>query len=887
VSATDQDTGVPSLSGVTTFLFTDIEGSSRLWEREPERMRSALAQHDAILRAVVERHGGEVVKMSGDGVHAAFGDPADGVAAALQIQLDLAHVQADSDMPLRVRCGLHAGVTERRDKDFFGTAVNRAARIMSVGHGGQVLVSEAVAALVRERLPGSVSLRDLGSVRLRDLSQPERLYQLAHPDLRQDFPALRSLEAIPNNLPQQVTSFVGRERSLGEAGKLLRESRLLTLVGPGGIGKTRLSLQIAADAMDDYPDGVWFVELAPLSDPRLVAQAAASVLGVKEEAGRPVTEALVKFVKDRAVLLILDNCEHLLDACAELATQLLQAGPGLKIMASSREHLRVAGEATYPVPALAAPDPYQKFIHTALTDYEAARLFIDRAVAVQPAFAVSEKNAAAVAEVCHRLDGIPLAIELAASRTRALPVETIAARLNDRFRLLTRGDRTALPRQQTLRALIDWSYDLLTEHERALFRRLAVCAGGWTLEVGEAIGAGGSIASGDVLDLLTNLVEKSLVVVDAEGGRYRLLDTVRQYALERLGESGEESAIRDRHLAYYLAFAERARPELFGASQAAWLARLDLERENLLAAHAWCDTAVGGAESGVRLVYAVKPYCFNRGLLALGLRLTVEALRRGGAQQRNQARSRALADAGQYCSFMGRYREAREHLDESLSIAREIGDRTRIARVLQPLAMACLGERDLESARGHLEEALALAEELGDKRELAGALNALGQLHRLRFDLEIAEPLYDRAVALARELGDREVVAVGLLNLAMVNIARGSNRRARDILLEALGIARDVGSRPAAQSILEVCSGLAACTGQWGQAARFYGVAEAQIGDTGIRRDPTDEAFLTPLVEMSRSALGPAGFSQAEAGGRALPYEAAISEARAWLEGAH
>ena len=872
-------------SAVTTFLFTDIEGSTRLWEQEPERMPPALARHDVLVRAAVQHNRGEVVKMSGDGVHAAFSDPLDALCASLELQRALADSEVTNGIAIRVRCGLHAGVNERRDNDFFGNAVNRAARIMSTAHGGQVLLSQAVAVLVGERLPAGVSLRDLGVVRLRDLASPERVYQLVHPELRQDFPALRSLEATPNNLPQQVTSFIGRERELAEVKKLLSNTRLLTLLGVGGIGKTRLSLQVAADLMDDYPDGVWLVELAPLTDALLVPQAVASVLGVKEEAGRPVIEALAKYAKDRQLLLILDNCEHMVQQCAELAKQLLQAGPHLKVLASSREHLRVAGETIYLVPALATPDPYGKFIHTALTDYEAARLFVDRAVAVQPAFEISEQNAAAVAEVCYRLDGIPLAIELAASRARVLSVESIAARLNDRFRLLTGGDRTALPRQQTLRALIDWSYDLLGENERALFGRLAVCAGGWTLEAAESIGADRGIASADVLDLLTNLVEKSLVAVDAEGSRYRLLDSMRQYATERLAESGEETGVRDRHLAYYLELAEKARPELFGPAQAAWLARLDLERENLLSAHSWCDKAEGGGELGVRLVYALKPYCFNRGLLGLGHRLTVDALGRQGAQGRNQARSRALADAGQYSSFMGRDREAQQHLEESLAIARELGDKTRVARVLQPLGRACLGQRDLVAARGHLEEALTLAREIGDKRELAGALNALAQLHRLELDLETAEPLYDQAVALARELGDREIIAVGLLNLAMVCVGRGANERARTIVREVLTIAEEVGSRPAGQSVLEVCAGLAALRSEWQKAARFYGAAESQITYTGIQRDATDEAFLKPLIVNSREALGPAAFAAAESAGRALAYHIAIAEARHWLEG--
>ena len=871
---------------VTTFLFTDIEGSSRLWEQDPERMRPALARHDALVRTAVEHNRGTVVKMSGDGVHAAFSDPLDAVCASLELQRALADSESTNGIAIHVRCGLHAGVTERRDNDFFGTAVNRAARIMSTAHGGQVLLSQAVAVLVDERLPPGVTLRDLGSLRLRDLASPEHVYQLVHPQLRQDFPALRSLEATPNNLPLQVTSFVGRERELAEVKKLLANSRLLTLLGVGGIGKTRLSLQVAADLMDDYPDGVWFVELAPLTDALLVPQAVASVLGVKEEAGRPVVEALIKYVKSRRQLLILDNCEHLLDACAELVKQLLQAGPSLRILASSREHLRVAGESTYPVPALAAPDPYEKFIHTTLTQYEAARLFIDRALAAQPAFEISQQNAIAVAEVCHRLDGIPLAIELAAARVRALPVGTIASRLSDRLRLLAGGDRTALPRQQTLRALIDWSFDLLGEQERTLFRRLAVFAGGFTLEAAEAVSAVGDLDNTDVLDVLTRLVEKSLVVMEGESGRYRLLETVRQYAQERLSESGEEDEVRTQHLQFHVALVERAMPELVGPEQGAWLSRLDLERENILSAHAWCDRAHGGAETGLRLVYAVKLYWISRGLLGLGYRVTVEALSRA-AHEPSSARCRALFGAGQLACFMGRYAEARRYLEESLTIARDIGDRRRIAAVLQPLGVASLAQGDAATARGYAAEALEMARELGNKRELATALNVLAAIHRVEGRLDVAEPLYENVVALARELGDRESIAIGLLNLAMASIGRGSSDRARELLLEALAIAEEIGSKQTGQSVLEVSAGLAALRKEWRYAARFYGAAEAQAEQTGLRRDPADEAFLLPLVANARAALNEVDFAEADAAGRALPYGSALVEARAWLARGH
>ena len=859
-------------SEVRTYLFTDIEGSTRMWEEDPQRMRPALARHDAIARSTVERYRGRVVKTTGDGLHATFADPLDALRATLELQQALADSRATAGVALSVRCGLHAGIDERRDSDFYGTAVNRAARITSAAHGGQVLLSQAVAALVADRLPGGVALRDLGSVRLRDLAIPERVFQLVHADLRRDFPSLRSLDATPNNLPRALTSFIGREAELAQVKELLGRSRLLTLLGVGGIGKTRLSLQVADDVIDRFPDGVWFVELATLHDPQLVPQAVASALGVKEAAGRPVLEALLNFLANRQVLLVLDNCEHLLQACAELAKQALQGTVHLTVLASSREPLRVAGETTYQVPALA--------------ESEAASLFIDRATAAQPGFQASGDMAQAIASVCGRLDGIPLAIELAAARVRTFPVQKIAARLDDRFRLLTHGDRTALPRQQTLRALIDWSYELLSEHERAVFRRLAVFAGGFTLEAAEALSAFGAVDNPDVLQHVTQLAEKSLVVVEAAVERYRLLETVRQYSLERLDESHEAGAARSRHLAYYVALAEKARPGLAGPRQGEWLNRLDLERENLLAAHAWCDRSAEGAEVGLKLANLVKPYWLNRGLLGLGHRVTVEALARSGAEARTLARCRGLFDAGQISYFMGRYGEAQKYLEESLSIARHIGDKRRIAVVLQPLGMAYLGQGHLATARRYLEEAMASAQNLGEPREIAAALNALGQLCRVEGDLDAAGMLNEKFLAIARELQDHEIIAIGLLNLAMVAIGRGADDRSRQLLLEAVAIADEIGSKAAGQSILEVAAGLAATRQEPERAARFYGAAEAQAAQSGLHRDPADDFFLEPLVAKAQAALGTSAFTAAEEAGRTLPYDAAIAEARGWLAAA-
>jgi class 3 adenylate cyclase len=405
-------------STVTTLLFTDIEGSTRLWELEAERMRVALAHHDALTRAAVEGHRGEVVKMTGDGVYAAFADPVDGMLAVLQLQLALSDLAATEGLPLRVRCGLHAGVVERRDNDYLGSVVNRAARIMRAAHGGQVLLSQAVSRLVAERLPPGVMLHDLGNVRLRDLAGPERIHQLVHPQLRRDFPSLRSLERTPNNLPLQISTFVGREGELNEARRLLAEARLLTVIGVGGIGKTRFSLRLAADTLDAYPDGVWFVELAPIVDPALVPKMLAQALGVGEDPGMPLVQAIGAHLRSRRALLVLDNCEHLIGACATLADALLRAAPEIRILANSRESLHVPGEQTYSLPPLSLPDDTSRPDDISRSD--AIQLFVERARLQQPHFALTAQNSDAVAKICAQLDGIPLALELAAARVGVL-----------------------------------------------------------------------------------------------------------------------------------------------------------------------------------------------------------------------------------------------------------------------------------------------------------------------------------------------------------------------------------------------------------------------------------------------------------------------------------
>jgi predicted ATPase/class 3 adenylate cyclase len=865
-----------------TLLFTDVEGSSRLWEREPERMAAAMARHDALARDAVERHGGLVVKTTGDGVLSVFDRAIDALRAGLDFELALVDPRATGGIALAVRCGMHAGAAERRDNDYFGSTVNRAARIMGAAHGGQILISQAAVESIREQLPAGVTLRDLGRVRLRDLASPEHVYQAVHPELRRDFPALRSLESTPNNLPQQVTSFVGREMSQVEVRKLLAKAPLLTLLGMGGLGKTRLSLQVAADVLDEFPDGVWLVELAPVADARLVPQAVASVLGVVEEAGRPVVEALVKFVRDRELLVILDNCEHLVRACADLAKELLAAGSRIKLLASSREHLHVPGEVTYSVPGLAVPDARAPFAAGALQS-EAVRLFVDRAQAVQPEFALNARNAQAIVEICRRLDGIPLALELAAARVRSLAVEAIAERLHDRFNLLTRGSRTNLPRQQTLRALIDWSFDLLDAPEKAVFERLSAFAGGFTLEAAEAVAQGGAIRHEDVLDLVSALVDKSLVELDAGGTRYRMLETVREYAQQRLVAAEDADAVRTRHLDHYLALAIEAHPQLWGREQGKWLSRLDLERENFLAAHAWCERAPAGAAKGLRLAETLQLYWLPRGLIELGYRVTLEALARPGAQARDYERSGALYAAAQLAWFMGAFAASRQHGEEAVAIAEEIKAVVRAAAAYLILGYACEALGDRAAAGSHFRASAALAREMGDKARLSFALNALAGHYSEVSDLDAAEPLFEESLSLARDVDDPESVAISGANLARLLVERGDAERARVLLAEAAAIARDIGSMRCAHDAIEVSVGLAVLCGQWADAARFAGAVQALMEEIGLHRTPGDDAFFAAQMARARAALGDAGFDVAEAAGKSLPYGQALDEVLAWL----
>jgi len=508
-------------TGTITFLFTDIEGSTRLWEQYPAQMQLALARHDALLRQAIEQNSGYVFKTVGDAFCAAFSTAKNALLATIHIQTALVAEPWPVEIrQIRVRMGLHTGVAEEREGDYFGQTLNRVARLQAVAYGGQILVSTVTRELVANLLPEGCYLLDLGEHRLKDLANPEQIFQLAIPGLPSEFPPLKTSNTYPNNLPPSTTSFIGREIEIAKIKALLITSRLVTLTGAGGIGKTRLSQTVAQELLTTFKDGIWLVELAPLADPALVVQAVAHALKLSEKPGQLLLTTLLERLKTNNILLLLDNCEHLIESCARLVTELLADCPNLKILTTSREGLNVRGERLYRVPSLGVPPAGNQTqpLNTIenLTRYEAVRLFIERAQAVNSQFQLTEKNSKTVAEICRRLDGIPLALELAAVRVKALSVEQIAKRLIDRFRLLTGGNRTDLPRQQTLRALIDWSYDLLDEKEQVLWQRLSIFAGGWTLEAAEKVCTGEPIEEWEVLDLLTQLVEKSLVVTEGE-----------------------------------------------------------------------------------------------------------------------------------------------------------------------------------------------------------------------------------------------------------------------------------------------------------------------------------------------------------------------------------
>jgi predicted ATPase/class 3 adenylate cyclase len=870
-------------TGTVVFLFTDVEGSTQAWERDPAATRSALERQDVVVRESVATHRGHVFKTVGDGYCIAFHTPADAVAAAVAAQRGLAAQPAGETKPLRVRMALHVGAAEARNGDYLGAPLNRVARLLATGHGGQILVSQAVYDLVRDALPGDVALRDLGQHSLKDLQHPEQVYQLLHPHMAADFPPLRSLNVLPNNLPPQLTSFIGRETEMAEVKRLLAGTRLLTLTGAGGSGKTRLALQVAADLLDDYTDGVWFVELATLTEPSLVPQRVASVLGVREQQGRPLLDTLADALRPKKLLILLDSCEHLLQGCVDLVSRLLLSCPGVKLLATSREALNATGEASWTVPLLSAPDPRSPEVTHAdpakLNGYEAVRLFVDRARLSKSDFALTERNGAAVAQICHRLDGIPLGIELAAARVKVLSVEQIASRLDDRFRLLTGGSRMVLPRHQTLRAAIDWSFDLLSDQERLLLRRLSVFAG-WTLEAAEKVCQGEGIEGWEVLELQAHLVEKSLVLVEEGPGgeaRYRLLGTIRQYARDRLIEAGEAAAVRDRHRNWFLELAERAATELRGPEQALWLDRLEQEHDNLRAALEWSQGSEEAGDAGLRLAGSLYRFWYVRGYLAEGRQWLEEALVKSGGAA-GPARGRALHGAGYLAWSQGDFQRASPLLEESLTIYRQLGDKRGLARTLNSVGVMALELGQEERARSLWEEGLAMAREIAATELVTTLLNNLGETARIRGDFERARALYQESLELGGgALTDMRATCLG--NLGLVASAQSDWDAARSFFLESVTLTRKLGDKANMACCLEGLAGVYAMQGQPEDGARFLGAAEAVRKAINSPIQSGERTDYDRSLAAVRGALDKATFARAWNEGAAMAVEEAVEYA--------
>ena len=841
------DSGQALPNGTVTFLFTDIEGSTKLAQEHPDQWETLRARHNTILRSAMDTCKGYVFQIVGDAFCVAFHSASDALNAALNAQWLLQN-EAWSPGRVSVRMGIHTGTAKLNDTSaqiiYLGYAtLVLTQRIMSAGHGGQILVSGATRELVRDVLPENSELLDLGERRLKDLLRPEHLYQLQAPGLASSFPPLRTLEASRNNLPVQLTSFIGRENEIAElkqaltpspspSGRGVRECHLVTLTGPGGTGKTRLSLQVAADLLDQFHHGVWFIELAPLTDPDLIPQTILSAIGISEQSGKPL-DILQEYLREKKSLIILDNCEHLLEASAHVTNAILRAAPNLKVLSSSREALGIPGEMVYPVPSLSLPDVKHLPVIEQLSQYEAVRLFLDRALLVARRFSVDANNAPFIAQICHRLDGIPLAIELAAARVQMMSVDQISAGLDDRFRLLTGGARTLLPRQQTLRALIDWSYDLLSDQECLFLGRLSVFAGGWTLEAAEEVCVGqdavlsgeavskDDILSNDVPDLLTQLVNKSLVLAieHSQSGetRYSMLETIRQYARDRLLEVEGEETVRQHHLAYYVKLTAQAGRELYRSNQVFWLNKLDEELDNLRTSLEWALTA--DVESGLQIVAGpiYRFWVFHSTYRELGNWL---AQFLGRYEQPTPLHARALAIQSQCVgNNEGNFKAAYLLAEKSLQMARSLRDKQSEAFSLSILGGFILLQGNLAEAIPLLEESLTIYRALGDKAGQAGAIDWLSINNS---DLARAASYAREGLELCRELGDLAGVASILTTLARLTYSQGDFSSPTPWLEEVLSLSRQLGDQVREEEALITYGTLAYWQGDYQRAIAFY-----------------------------------------------------------------
>jgi predicted ATPase/class 3 adenylate cyclase len=803
-------------TGTVTFLFTDIEGSTRLWEQHPQAMAGALARHDAIMRQAIRAADGVVYKVIGDAFQVAFPTAPMACAAALAAQRGLTSEAWGVVGAVPVRMALHSCAAVPEDGDYRTGALNRLGRLLGVVHGGQIVLSRSTADLAYETLPPEVTLRDLGEHHLRDL-RPEHLFQVVSPDLPADFPPLKSLDRRPHNLPVQPTALIGRENELVTICGLLHRAdvRLVTLTGPGGTGKTRLGFQVAAELLDDFADGISFVNLAPISDPHLVAVAVTQTLGIKEQAGRMLLDSLKDWLREKQLLLLLDNFEQIVVA-APLVGELLASAPGLNVLATSRMPLHLSGEREFAVAPLGLPPrsiaPYRTASTAGgrtsenrtldptvaavadLSQYAAVRLFIERAQAVKADFAVTNANALAVTEICYQLDGLPLAIELAAARVKLFPPQALLTRLSSRLTLLTAGARDLPARHQTIRTTIDWSYQLLDAGEQRLFACLGVFVGGWTLEAAAAVCNMDAKLGMDVVDGIAALLEQSLVrqSEELEGEpRFTMLETIREYALEQLVARGEAEAVQRQHAEFFLALAEEAEPQLFFTLRAHWLERLEHEYGNLRAALRWF-TDQQAVETSLRLGGMLCSFWEVRGYLTEGRKWLAELLALAAAKPRTAERAKALLGAGNLASLQGDYVSAETLLTESLAIGREVGNQRGAAWSLASLGWVRHIQGDAAAAHRLLEESATIGREVGDTSVTAFALHSLAQVRERQGDLATARAYEEESLAIWRGLRDPRNMAFTLVVLGRLAFAQGDDAAARAWWNEGLAIAAEV-----------------------------------------------------------------------------------------------
>jgi predicted ATPase/class 3 adenylate cyclase len=850
-------------TGTVTLLFSDIEGSTRLLHELGHRYGDVLEEHRRLLREAFTGRGGVEVDTQGDAFFYAFPRASDALLAAAEAQHALVAT------PVRVRIGIHTGEPSRSAEGYVGADLHRAARIMAAAHGGQVLVSEATRGLITDDDLEGLALRDIGEHRLKDLTRPQRLHQLVIAGLPSDFPPPRTLEGRPTNLPIQLTALVGRDRELAELGQVLHrpDVRLLTLTGPGGTGKTRLALQLAADVLEDFPDGVFVISLAPLADPSLVLPTIAQTLGVRESAGRPVAAAVSDYVAKKRLVLVLDNFEQVVEAAGEVS-HLLEAGPDLKVVVTTREPLHIPGEQEWPVQPLELPRAAERRNVEALSQYESVRLFIERARAVRPDFTVTNENAPAVAEICVRLDGLPLAIELAAARVKVLSVSDLLGRLDQRLAMLTGGGRTTPERQRTLRGAIDWSYSLLDGKERTLFARLSVFAGGCTLDAAEAV------CEAD-LDTLAALVDKSLVrETDGAGGtRFSMLETIREYALERLRESDKDDSIRDQQAHYYVALAEKAEEPLRGEGRREWAARLDQEQDNVRAVLEW-SLARSEPVRPLKIASAIWFYWMLRGQLTEGRRWIERALDCGDPNP-SALRAWSLGIAGEFLRVQGEAEAAIAVKEEALGLAEELGDKRDAAALNHDLGEIAATQGDLQRARTHHERALALRQELGTRSGIAHALSGLVDVSLRDGDYASARKLAQEVHEFARDENNEEALIWALGILGEIERRAGNLERARELFAGALSLSVESGDLPRVAEMLEGTAALAGDAGDPLRAARLWGAAGAIYEEIGMAIWDLPEH--ERCVAAARQKVGEKRFRAAWEEGRSMRVESAVA----------